>query len=103
MTELIKKANSTNGTPSKIKSHSSLLKGSRTVLRKIAPLHARRKTPPPLPPKPPPPKKTKKQLELEEKWEEELEETIEGWTALSSQEREVLRKQKRDMEMGYED
>ena len=103
MTDIIKKANSAAGTPSGVKSHSSLMKGSRSVLRKIAPLHARRKTPPPLPPKPPPPKKTKKQLELEEKWEEELEETIEGWGALSSQERELLRKQKRDMEMGYED
>jgi len=102
MTEIIKKANSATGTPSGIKSYSSFMKGSRSVLRKIAPLHARRKTPPPLPPKPPPPKKTKKQLELEEKWEEELEETIEGWAALSSQERELLRKQKRDMEMGYE-
>ena len=101
MAEIIKKANSATGTPSGIKSYSSFMKGSRSVLRKIAPLHARRKTPPPLPPKPPPPKKTKKQLELEEKWEEELEETIEGWGALSSQEREVLRKQKRDMEMGY--
>ena len=103
MADIIKKANSATGTPSGIKSYSSFMKGSRSILRKIAPLHARRKTPPPLPPKPPPPKKTKKQLELEEKWEEELEETIEGWTALSSQEREVLRKQKRDMEMGYED
>jgi len=101
MAEIIKKANSATGTPSGIKSYSSFMKGSRSALRKIAPLHARRKTPPPLPPKPPPPKKTKKQLELEEKWEEELEETIEGWAALSSQEREVLRKQKRDMEMGY--
>ena len=103
MAEIIKRANSAAGTPSRAKSYSSLGKGSRSVLKKIAPLHARRKTPPPLPPKPPPPKKTKKQLELEEKWEEELEETIEGWTALSSQEREVLRRQKRDMEMGYED
>ena len=103
MAEIIRKANSAAGTPSGTKSNSSFMKGSRSVLRKIAPLHARRKTPPPLPPKPPPQKKTKKQLELEEKWEEELEETIEGWTALSSQEREVLRKQKRDMEMGFED
>jgi hypothetical protein len=103
MTEIIKKANSATGRRSGVKSYSSFMKGSRTVLRKIAPLHASRKAPPPLPPKPPPPKKTKKQLDLEEKWEEELEETIEGWAALSSQERELLRKQKRDMEMGYED
>jgi len=79
------------------------MKNSHSALKKIMPLHARRKTPPPLPPKPSPPKKMKKQLELEEKWEEELEETIEGWVALSSQERELVRKQKRDMEMGYED
>ena len=103
MAEIIRKANSNRGTPTGIKPHSSLMKGSRSALKRIAPLHARRKTPPPLPPKPPPPKKTKKQLDLEERWEEELEETIEGWGALSSQEREVLRKQKRDMEMGYED
>ena len=101
MAEIIRRANSATKTPSK--AYSPLLKGSRSALKKIAPLHARRKTPPPLPPKPPPPKKTKKQLELEEKWEEELEETIEGWAALSTQEREILRKQKRDMEMGYED
>ena len=103
MAEIIRRANTASGTPSGIKSYSSFTKASRSTLRKIAPLHARRKTPPPLPPKPPPPKKTKKQLELEEKWEEELEETIEGWGALSSQERELLRKQKRDMEMGLGD
>jgi hypothetical protein len=103
MAEIIRKVTSETGTPSRIKSHSSFAKGSRSVLRKIAPLHARRRTPPPLPPKPPQPKKSKKQLELEEKWEEELEDTIEGWAALSSQERELLRRQKRDMEMGYED
>ena len=103
MDQIIRKANSATGTPSGTKSYSPFMKASRSVLKKIAPLHARRKTPPPLPPKPPPPKKTKKQLELEEKWEEELEETIEGWAALSSQERELLRRQKRDMEMGYED
>ena len=102
MAEIIRRANSGAGTAS-VKSYSSFTKVSRSVLKKIVPLHARRKTPPQLPPKPPPPKKTKKQLELEEKWEEELEETIEGWVALSSQEREVLRKQKRDMEMGFED
>ena len=103
MAEFMRIANSARGTPTAVKSYSSFTKGSRSVLRKIAPLHARRKTPPPLPPKPPPPKKTKKQLELEERWEEDLEETIEGWSALSSQERELLRKQKRDMEIGFED
>ena len=102
MAEIVRRANSAVGSPS-VKSHSSFTKASRSVLKKIVPLHARRKSPPPLPPKPPSPKKAKKQLELEEKWEEELEETIDGWVALSSQEREVLRKQKRDMEMGLED
>jgi hypothetical protein len=98
MAEIIRRANSAAGTPS-VKPYLSFTKASRSVFKRIAPLHTHRKTPPP--------KKTKKQLELEEKWEdkweEELEETVEGWVALSSQEREELRKQKRDMEMVLED
>jgi hypothetical protein len=70
MAEIIRRANSAPGTPS-VKSYSSFAKASRSVLKRIASLHAHRKTPPPLPPNPPPSKKTKKQLELEEKWEEE--------------------------------
>ena len=37
------------------------------------------------------------------RWEEELEEAIEGLVALYSMEREVSRNQKRDTEMGLED
>lgn len=99
MAEIIQRANSATGTPPGIKSYSSFIKGSCSTLRKIAPLHERRKTLPPFPPNPPP-KKLKKQLELEEKWEEEFEVTIEGWAVLFSQERESRR---RDVEMGFED
>ena len=42
-------------------------------------------------------------LELEEKWEMELEDTVEGWYAMSEEERAVLRRQKRDHELGIED
>lgn len=73
------------------------------MLRRIAPLHPNRRTPPPPPPRPPPPKKTKKQLELEEKWELELEETVGGWYCLPEEERAVLRRAKRDAEMGFDD
>ena len=69
----------------------------------MAPLHANRRTPPPPPPRPPPPKKSKKMLELEEKWEEELAEEVEGWTCLGEEERAVLRRAKRDRELGYDD
>jgi hypothetical protein len=49
-------------------------------------------------------RKTKKMLEMEEKWEEELSETVDGWTCLEEGEREALRRRKRDMEMGvYEE
>lgn len=73
------------------------------MLRRIAPLHPNRRTPPPPPPRPPPLKKTKKQLELEEKWELELEETVDGWYCLPEEERAVLRRAKRDAEMGFDD
>ena len=50
------------------------------------------------------PKKTKKELEREEKWEEELQETVEGWCELEEAERETLRRRKRDWELGlYEE
>ena len=42
-------------------------------------------------------------LDLEEKWETELEDTIEGWYAMSEEERAALRRQKRDHELGIED
>ena len=103
MREVVRKPNAASGAPSGIGSYLSFVKDSRTVLRKIAPAHARRKTPPLLLPTPPPPKKTKKQMELEQRLEEELEKTVKGWAALSNQERELLRKQKREMDMCYED
>jgi hypothetical protein len=54
-------------------------------------------------PKPPPPKKTKKQLALEEKWEEELSETVDGWACLPDEERAALKKAKIAREMGWEE
>lgn len=39
-------------------------------------------------------------LEMEEKWEDELSETVDGWTCLEEKEREVLRRRKKDMELG---
>lgn len=106
MTELLRKVNSTlSGSPlaSSRPVHSPYLKASRSLLRKIAPLHPNRRTPPPPPPRLPPPKKTKKQLDLEEKWEMELEDSIDGWFCLPEEERAALRRAKRNTEMGFED
>ncbi|GBE88015.1 hypothetical protein SCP_1202410 [Sparassis crispa] len=105
MSELIRKVNSLPGSPfaSPRPTYSPYAKSSKNLLKRIAPLHANRRTPPPPLPRPPPPKKTKKQLELEEKWEMELEESVEGWYCLSEEERATLRRAKRDMEMGVED
>ncbi|KIJ52487.1 hypothetical protein M422DRAFT_64953 [Sphaerobolus stellatus SS14] len=72
---------------------------SRSLLSRIAPLHPNRKTPPPPPPRVIP-KKTKKEIEREERWEEELQDTILGWCELDESERNRLRKQKRDWELG---
>jgi hypothetical protein len=87
--------------------YSPFLKSSKRTLSKIAPLHLNRRTPPPPPPPPPPPKKTKKQLELEERWEEELIEEAGGmteWACMTDAERKELRKIKREREMyGWED
>jgi len=80
------------------------LKSSRRSLSRIAPLHPNRKTPPPPLPPLPPKKKTKKELELEEKWEEEVIEDIGGineWLALSEGEKNNLKRSKRDREMGF--
>ena len=85
------------------KSYSPYNKMSKTTLRKFAPLHPNRRTPPPPPPPPPPRKKTKKELEREERWEEELEDEVEGWYALPDEERARWRKAKRDRELGVED
>ena len=115
MSELIRRANSTPGSPfatphprtssSSIKSgtYSPYLKSSRSLLSRIAPLHPNRRTPPPPPPAPPPKKKTKKELEMEEKWEEEMIESVGGiseWTCLGDDERKELRRAKWAREMG---
>lgn len=105
MSELLRKVNSIPGSPfaSSRPTHSPYLKSSKSMLRRIAPLHPNRRTPPPPPPRPPPPKKTKKQLELEEKWEMELEDTVDGWYCLSEEERAALRRAKRNAELGFDD
>lgn len=105
MSELLRKVNSLPGSPfaSPKPAYSPYLKASRSFLKRIAPLHPNRRTPPPPPPRPPPPKKSKKQLELEEKWEMELEESVDGWYCLPEEERAALRRAKRDREMGFED
>ncbi|KZT02589.1 uncharacterized protein LAESUDRAFT_730100 [Laetiporus sulphureus 93-53] len=105
MSELLRKVNSQPGSPfaSTRPTYSPLLKTSRSFLSRIAPLHPNRRTPPPPLPRPPPPKKTKKQIELEEKWEMELEDTIEGWYCLPEEERAALRRAKRNAELGFED
>ncbi|KAI0359986.1 hypothetical protein OH77DRAFT_1419373 [Trametes cingulata] len=107
MSELIRRASAQPGSPfptTARPTYSPLAKASKSALRRIAPLHPHRRTPPPAPPRPPPPKKSKKMLELEEKWEMELEESVEGWYAMSEEERAALRRAKRDAEMGfYED
>ncbi|KAF9813516.1 hypothetical protein IEO21_05553 [Rhodonia placenta] len=105
MSELIRKVNSLPGSPfaSPRPTYSPYTKSSKNLLKRIAPLHPNRRTPPPPPPRLPPPKKSKKQLELEEKWEMELEETVDGWYCLPEEERAALRKAKRNAEMGFED
>ncbi|KAL5504252.1 hypothetical protein ACEPAH_8326 [Sanghuangporus vaninii] len=97
------KVQSPLGTPSPVHMYSPLAKASRTVLSRIAPLHPNRRTPPPPPPRPPAPKKSKKMLELEEKWEMELAESVDGWSCMTDEERAALRRAKRDAELGYDD
>ena len=73
------------------------------MLSRIAPLHPNRRTPPPPLPPPPPRKKTKKELEREEKWEEELVESVGGineWACLTDAERREMRRVKWEREMG---
>ncbi|KAI9000604.1 hypothetical protein BD414DRAFT_472195 [Trametes punicea] len=104
MSELIRRASAQPGSPfpaSSRPTYSPLIKASKSALRRIAPLHPHRRTPPPPPPRPPPPKKSKKMLELEEKWEMELEESVEGWYAMSEEDRAALRRAKRDAELGF--
>lgn len=106
MRELIRRAASHPSAPFSASSSpiaSPLAKTSKSALRHIAPLHSTRRTPPPPPPRPPPPKKSKKMLELEEKWEMELEDEVVGWWALTDEERQGWRRAKRDKELGYDD
>lgn len=106
MQELIRRAASHPNAPfsnSASPIASPLAKTSKSALRRIAPLHLTRRTPPPPPPRPPPPKKSKKMLALEEKWEMELEDEVEGWWALTDEERQDWRRSKRDKELGYDD
>jgi hypothetical protein len=113
MSELLKRVNSMPSSPfaqstsksSKPSStiYSPLLKNSRSALSRIAPLHPNRRTPPPPPPRIPPPPKSKKQIALEEKWMEELEDSIEGWSCLPEEEKTALWKAKYAKEMGYDD
>lgn len=117
MSELIRRVslpNSSTHSPTPRKStgpvgtaYSPYLKSSRSALSRIAPLHPNRRTPPPPLPPPPPPKKTKKQLEMEERWEEELIEEAGGltdWACMSDMERKELRRAKRERETaGWEE
>ncbi|KAG1795317.1 uncharacterized protein HD556DRAFT_1269155 [Suillus plorans] len=92
MSELIRRVNSQPTSPfSNGPSYSLLVKSSRTILSRIAPLHPNRRTP--LPPllRPPPPKKSNKQIEMEERIED-LSETIEGWSCMTDEERRDLRR-----------
>ncbi|KAF8150876.1 hypothetical protein B0H34DRAFT_824805, partial [Crassisporium funariophilum] len=92
-----------NGTPTGTPTaYSPYIKSSRTYLSRIAPLHPNRRTPPPPPPPPPPKKKTKKELEMEEKWEEELMDSVGGaaeWSSLGEEEKKELRRAKKAREV----
>ncbi|KAL0954301.1 hypothetical protein HGRIS_003302 [Hohenbuehelia grisea] len=110
MSELIRRVNSLPGSPLSASpaaragvTYSPYLKASRSALSRIAPLHPNRRTPPPPPPPPPPRKKSKKELEREERWEEEMIESVGGyseWSCLSDAERKDMRRAKWEMEMG---
>jgi len=105
MSDLIRRVSSKVNSPlaSPTPGYSPFAKSSKTVLSRIAPLHVNRRTPPPAPPRPPPPKKTKKMLELEEKWEMELADSVDGWSCLPEEDRAGMLRAKRDMELGYDD
>ena len=124
MSELIRRANSAVGSPFSTPqprtstssaarpnkygtpittTYSPCLKSSRSLLSRIAPLHPNRRPPPPPLPPPPPKKKTKKELEMEEKWEEEMIDSVGGiseWTCLAEDEKKELRRAKWAREMG---
>ncbi|KAM6504139.1 hypothetical protein JOM56_001082 [Amanita muscaria] len=105
----VKDANKSTPTPTPtrpsqgVTAYSPYLKASRSFLSRIAPLHPNRRTPPPPPPPPPPRKKSKKELELEEKWEEELIDSVGGsaaWSCLSEDERKEMKRHKWAVERG---
>ncbi|KAG1905119.1 uncharacterized protein F5891DRAFT_1010991 [Suillus fuscotomentosus] len=52
--------------------------------------------------RPPPPKKSNKNIEMEERIEEDLSETIEGWSCMIDEERRDLRRARIDAELCYE-
>ncbi|KAJ3562952.1 hypothetical protein NP233_g9258 [Leucocoprinus birnbaumii] len=113
ISELIRRANShvnspfatpaARGSPLARSVYSPMLKSSRKSLSRIAPLHPNRRTPPPPKPPPPPKRKSKKELEMEEKWEEEIIDEIGAseWLALSEAEKKEMKRMKRDRELGY--
>lgn len=105
MSELIRRVNSQPSSPfpNTHKPYSPLLKSSRTMLSRIAPLHPNRRTPPPPLPRPPPPKKSKKQIQMEERIEEELAETVEGWSCMAEEERRQMLRARIDAELGYDE
>ncbi|KAI0029347.1 hypothetical protein K488DRAFT_88821 [Vararia minispora EC-137] len=105
MSELIRRVSSQPSSPfvASTSSSSPLARTSKSTLRHIAPLLHTRHTPPPPRPPPPPPKKTKKQLELEEKWKEELEDEVEGWFDLTDREKDRHVKRKRDQYYSVDD
>jgi len=75
------------------------LKNSKRAVGKIAPLHSTRRTPPP-----PPPrvarveKKTKAQRDEEALWDEEWEEQLgEAWFEMSEEDKERMRRDRRNL------
>jgi hypothetical protein len=101
MQALIARANAHPSSPFSPAARRPSLGASRSALARIAPLHATRRPPPPPAPPKPKPKKTKKQLEREERWEEELAE-MDGWAAMDDGERAALRRAKWEHEMGVD-
>ena len=88
MAEIIRRVNSAPGTPSGIKSYLSSTKTLCPLLKDIAPLHAGGYVHPSHLNR----LRRRRGSRSREKWEGELEETIDGWVALSSRESEVSRK-----------
>lgn len=104
MSQLIRRVQSQPGslfhTPSSGTAYSPYAKSSKRALSRMAPLHPNRQ---PMPPPKPyvPPKKTAKEQAAEDRWEEELQESvgIDEWVAMSKEERDDLRRTKKMSEM----